>query len=411
MISNVFSLIIGFVFWIIAARYYTPYDIGIVSVMLSGTYLISMICTFGFPAALMFYLPRDPKNANRIINSCMIISIVASIILSLIWILRIDIWIPKLESSINSIYIMIFIILSVLETINSIMLNVFLAGRKSSYSLVKDTVFNISKMFPIILFTGLGAIGILLSWTIGSILSIIVGFFLLYKLWKYIPTFTVDRIIKNMFVLSAGNYIAGIIGYLPISVLPIIIANLVSTEAAGYFFISMTIANVLNAIPKYIANSLLVESSNVDKFRDNVNTAIRFGIAIVFPGVLLFMILGKYILNLFNTSYADYSLTTLIILSISSIPMLLNNIFNTVRNSQKRVISIIINNLVIAGITITLSIFLLKSMGIEGAAISYLIANTFVAIAIIYSIKNPVEFTLKLYKGLIADFNLIFKKN
>lgn len=410
IMSNVISLIIGFFFWIIAARYYTPYDIGSVSVILSGTAIISMICTFGFPTALVYFLPRDPKNVNRMINSCFMISIITSSILSLILILKIDIWAPTLKSSVNMLYMMIFIIMSVIETISALTSSMFVAGGRSFYHMIKEAVLNIVKIIPIIILSSLGAIGILLSWTTGLILSTIVGFILVYKLWAYKPIFTVDPIINKILGLSFGNYIAGIVGFIPRSILPIIIMNLISTEAAGYFFIAMTVAGVINTIPQFMARSLLAESYNKEKFWNNVNKAIRFSLCIIIPGLLLFLIFGEFVLNVFNPSYAEHALTSLFILSIASLPLLLNNIFIAVRNSQKKVMSIILNNVSVAGITIVLSIPFIRTMGLEGAALSYLMANTIVAMTVIYRMKNPLEFTLKIYREFVVDFSVIFKK-
>ncbi len=410
MMSNVFSLIVGFFFWIIAARYYTAHDIGSASVILSGMALISMICVLGFPIALIYFLPRDPKNANKMINSCMIVSVVVATLLSLIWITRADMWAPELKSSIGIGYMMIFIVMVVAETSSTIMIGAFIAGRKSSYYLIKEIIFSIVKILPIILLSGFGAMGILLSWTAGLILSTIIGFILLYKLWGYLPKLTVDPIIKTMLSLSVGNYVAGIIGYIPRSLLPILIANLVSTDAAGYFFIAMTIASVVNTVPQFIASSLLAESHKEEELWNNVIKAVRFNICLIFPGLLLFMIFGKFVLNLFNPVYATYALTTLFILVTVSIPLIFNNIFNAVRNSQKRVKSVIINNMVVAGITIILSIYLLKVRGIEGAAMAYLIANTVVAMTVIYRVKNPIGLTLKLYREFITDINMVFRK-
>ena len=85
MITNFISLALGFIFWIVASRYYTPNDVGIISAILSSISLISMISSVGFPTALVFYLPRDPKNTNIIIDSCLTVSIIMSIIFSLIF--------------------------------------------------------------------------------------------------------------------------------------------------------------------------------------------------------------------------------------------------------------------------------------------------------------------------------------
>jgi O-antigen/teichoic acid export membrane protein len=88
---------------------------------------------------------------------------------------------------------------------------------------------------------------------------------------------------------------------------------------------------------------------------------------------------------------------------MASIPLSLVNIFNTVRNAQNRVSSMIKMNIVVAGITLILSVPLIKIMSIEGVATSYLIANTVGALIVVSRLKNPKEFTLKLLNDIKRD--------
>lgn len=398
IMASFFNAIIGFFFWIIAAKYYTQNDIGTISVIISSKSLISMIGLIGCPTALIFYLPRS-KNAEKIINSCIILGILISIILSLIFIAGIRIWTPDLEQTFNNLWTMlIFIIITIMTTISAIMSGAFTAGRRSSFHMFKENIFSIIKIFPLILFAGFGAMGIFLSWGVGATIAVIIGFILLYKLWGYSPSLKFDPIIKDMAKFSIGNYIAGIFYSLPKLIFPIMIMNLISTESAGYFFIAMTVASLLYGIPQSMSNSLLAESSNGENLWKCVNKAILFNLALIIPGILLFFIFGKYVLNLFNPIYAENATTTLIILAIASIPISINSIFTTIRNAQNKVMSTIKVNGLIAGITLISSIYLMRIYGIDGAALSYLIANTIVAIIVIFRMKNPVEFTLKLIK-------------
>lgn len=392
--------ILGFFFWIVATRYYTPDDIGITSAILSSVFLISTISLIGLPISLIFYLPKYSKNANNIINSCLIVGIIVSIIFSLIFLLGIDIWAPKLKSTLENLEIMIiFIITTIMTTMASLMSGTFTAGKRSSFHMIRENIFGLTKIFLLILFLGFGSIGIFISWSLGLIISIIIGFFLLFKLWKYVPTFTFDPVIKNMARFSIGNHIGSICYNLPKLIFPIMIMDLISTESAGYFFIAMTISGLLYAIPTSIVGPFLVESSNKEKFWDNVNNTIKFSICILVPGLLLFAIFGKFILNIFNPNYADHSFITLIILSVTSIPLSLIIIFNAVRNAQEKILTTIIVNAIICITTIALSIPLMKIWNIEGAAMAYLIANTIMASIIIFRMKDPIEFSVRLIKG------------
>lgn len=408
--TNFFGLILGFFFWMIATRNYSPNDIGMMSTILSSVYLISMISLVGLPMALMFYLPRNADKANRIINSCLIIVIMISIILSLIFILGLDIFAPKLKVVINNFEMTIIFILSTVATTVSLLLSgAYTAGKKSSYNMIKENAFGLTKIFPLIILTGFGAIGILISWIIGLVVALILGFILLYKLWKYTPIISIDPIIKDMASFSIGNYIAGILYVLPKYIFPIIIVNFISFEAAGYFFIAMTVAGLLHGIPYSISSSFLAESSDENKFWDNVIKALRFNVMLLIPGTLLFIIFGKFVLNVFNPNYAENSFISLIILAMTSIPLSIVTIFSIIRNAQKRLITVSKINGTLSIMTLLLSIPLMKIWNIEGVAISYLIANSIMCTVIIFKMKNPIESTRKLMKYKKKSISPIFE--
>jgi O-antigen/teichoic acid export membrane protein len=399
---------IGFLFWVVAARYYTPNDIGITSAIFSSISLVSMISAIGLQRALVFYLPRD-KNTDKIISSCLAMNIASSIMFSSVFILGLRIWSPGLIPILNSLQnILLFIIVTMAISVSGLIGAAFTAGRRSSFQMFKETTYHIVKLCPLIFLVSFGSIGIVLSIGIGLLLSIAIGFLLLFKVWKYLPGLKLDPIIKNMASFSAGNYISDIFYNLPILVLPIMILDVISAKSAGYFYIAIMMSSLLYGISQSISNSLLVESSDKDKFWSNVNKSIKFSMIILIPGILLFAIFGKFILNIFNPSYAENATMTLIILSTASIPLSLITIFNTVRNAQHRVMSMIKMNVIVAGITLMLSIPLINIMNIEGVAISYLIANTVGALIVISRIKNPKEFTIELLNDIKKDIAFIY---
>lgn len=396
--TNLSNLILGFFFWVIAARYYTPHEVGTISALLSSMFLISMVSSLGFPAALLFYLPRDCKNAGRIINSCLIASIAASLAVSLIFISGLDIWTPPLKPVLGSLeYAALFAVVTTASTASALMSSAFIAGRRSSFHMTKETLFGFVKILPLPLFAGFGAMGIFLAWGIGLMLAVILGFILLSMVWRgYVLTPVLDPIIKSMAGYSSANYIAGIFSSLPRLVLPVMIMNLISAESTGFFFIAMTVAGLLYGIPQSISSSLLAESSDDGELWGKVSRALRFNAALLFSGVMLFLLFGRFVLNLFNPSYAQNATATLIILAFASLPLSLNSIFAAVRNAQKKVASVVKINLVIAVITLALAVPFMKSRGIEGAAAAYLAANSIAAIAVIYKMKNPAEFISKM---------------
>ena len=393
MVANVLNMILGFFFWIIAARYYTPSEVGTTSALLSSMLLISMISSFGFQTALIFYLPREPKNVSKIINSCITSSIVASLIFSLIFILGLDIWAPPLKSILYDMkFGILFAAVAAISTTSGHVSSTFIAGRRSSFHMTKEMLFGFFKILPIQVVSIFGAVGIFMAWGIGVLLSLAIGFLLLSLVWKgYVPTPMLDQIIKSMAWYSIGNYLAEIFYTLPRFILPLIIVNFVSTESTGYFYIALLIAGILYGIPQSISNALLAESSDSGELWMKVKKSIKLNVALLIPGTLFFLFFGKFILNLFNPLYAENAYITLIILTIASLPVSINFMFTTIRNAQKRVISVVKINAAIAIITLAFAYPLIRSSGIEGAAIAYLLANTLAAIVVVYKMKNSMQ--------------------
>jgi O-antigen/teichoic acid export membrane protein len=408
IITNFSGLAVGFFFWMIATRLYSPNDVGIMSAILSSISLIAVISSAGLPMALTLYLPVNTKNAGKIINSSLIVAVILSMILSSIFLLKIGMLAPKLKIILGNFEsIFIFVMTSMMATVSLLFAGIFNAGKRSSFQMAKENVFSVTKTLILIALTGLGAMGIFISWSLGLAIAITTGFFLVYNLWKYKPKIEFDPIIKTMSRFCAGNYIAGIFYNLPKFVFPIIIVNLISADSAGYFFIAMTIAGIFFGVPEAVAGPFLADSSDKDKFWQNVKKAIKFDMSLLIPGLFFLAIFGKFILHLFNPTYEIHSFRSLIILAISSIPLSLLTTFMMIRNAQKRVTTAIMVDAFVAIVTIALSIPLMKLWNIDGIAFSYLVTTTIASIIIILKTENPLGFILKLLKGEVSAPNNI----
>ena len=399
IIASFVSAFLGVIFWILASRYYNVQDIGIISAIFSATSLIASISMMGLPSALIYYLPRNIENNDKMINCSFLTCISISIIFSMIFLFGIDIFSPGLKILSDIKFGIFFLILTVVTTISGLIGGIFISRRRSSYSMLKDNLYHIIKIFSLVIFASLGILGMLISLSIGIIFSVIIGFILLYKTWRYIPKLKFDPIIKTMTRYSLESYVAGILYISPKLILPIMIINILSPESTGYFYIAFTAAGLLYGISCSISTSLLAESFNKQKFEQNINKAIIFNILLLIPGILFFIFFGKFILNIFNPIYAQNATTTLIILSIASIPLSLINIYNGVRNSKNRIKSTIKMNFIVAILTIVLSAILMKTNNIEGIAIAFLISNIIGAVIVIHRIKNPINLTIKIIKN------------
>ena len=84
---------LGFFFWMVVARYYTEYEVGVGAAILSAIRLLALFSTLGLDIALIRFLSKAKKPVEMI-NSSFAISGVVALVLSGIFIAGIDLWSP-----------------------------------------------------------------------------------------------------------------------------------------------------------------------------------------------------------------------------------------------------------------------------------------------------------------------------
>ncbi len=62
--NNLLSAGSGFFFWIFAARFYSPEDVGIGSALISAMGLLCMLSMLGFDIGLIRYIPNENEKAG-----------------------------------------------------------------------------------------------------------------------------------------------------------------------------------------------------------------------------------------------------------------------------------------------------------------------------------------------------------
>jgi O-antigen/teichoic acid export membrane protein len=59
MATTVIGSILGFIFWMLVARFYTPYDVGLATALISAANLLVAFSLFGFNFGILRFFPND----------------------------------------------------------------------------------------------------------------------------------------------------------------------------------------------------------------------------------------------------------------------------------------------------------------------------------------------------------------
>jgi O-antigen/teichoic acid export membrane protein len=381
MLSIGVMAVLGFFFWVINARLYSAEQVGIGTTLISIMTLISSFSILGLDNGIIRYLPTSERKNEKINTSFTIVALM-SILTSAIYLIFLKTFSPKLLFvRENIIFSLLFVVFIVFTSLNTISENIFIAYRSSKYVLIKNIIFSVVKLILPFALIAIGTYGIFMS--VGIAVTIAFTFSLIFLILKYNYVFkpTINKdIVKRMTKFSLGNYTSGFIGGLPAMILPILITNLIGAKYSAYFYMDMMIANLLFVIPMATSQSLFAEGSYSEpELKIHLKKAIIIITIIIIPAIIVIVCFGKYILLAFGKNYSNEGLQFLRLLSLSSIFVSFNYIFETILRIKHKIIELIYISFIKTILILGLS-YLFFARGLYGIGFAWIIGQGLVSL-------------------------------
>lgn len=370
MLSSISSASFGLIFWMLAAKYYPPEEVGIATALISSMSLIVLISNFGLDFSLIRFIPINDK--SNIFNTTAIVTTFFVVIIGIIFITNVDLFSPEisiLKTSLNATLYLIFLVAS---SMVSLMGTTFIAIRNAKFQFIQSIIVG-SRVLFIIPLGILGARGIFGAVGISFILAFGLASILLAKSGiRY--NLTIDqKFLNKSFYFSAGNYIASIFIAAPNMILPIMVLNILGPEQAAYYYTTYAIASLLFMIPNAISMSLFVEGSHGKALKNNVIKSIMYTISLLIPiGSIIYLFAG-WILGHIGFDYATYGLDFLKVMIFASLFVGINSIFYSIKRIQKDVKWLIILSSLIFVLLLGLSYVFMITYGIVGVGYAWII--------------------------------------
>jgi O-antigen/teichoic acid export membrane protein len=242
---------------------------------------------------------------------------------------------------------------------------------------------------------GLGASGIFLASTLSFAIACLIGIIILTTKLKHIIKLQFDKVLaKQMRRFSVENYLATFIEGLSISLLPILITNRINANISGYFYIDTMIINALYVIPSAISQVLFAEGSSKEQSLAGIyKKALKFIYIFMVPAIILLILCGRYILEIFGESFATYGYGPLVLFSLAGIPVAAKLLTNAIFNIERKVILVIITDIITVSIVMSISYILLPK-GLVWVGVAWVIGESIgalVALALLLFKSNTLE--------------------
>lgn len=384
MATTVVTSLLGYAYWVVAARSYPVEAVGAGAAIVATMSLIAVLADLGAGTALVQVLPtrRTPADWSRSFNAMVVGSACAAMAAGV----AVVVILPRYSARLSIVagsdrHVLLFVLGISFMTLAMLVDGAYLSARDGALVLARNTVFSIAKLtfLSITALYSSSSLGILTSWTAGAGVAAIVG--LAFVKARVAPSWTLsfDGISREMRALVpslAGHHFINLGGMGPMFLFPIIVtARLGATENA-YFYVTWMIGGIFFLVSPAVSAALFAEGANSPaRLSADVRSTAAI-IAVVLTGpVLLCIFRGHVILGLFGADYASHGRTLLLILALSAVPDAVTNIYVAVLRVQNRLRAAAALNLSMGGVALVLTWVLIPSFGIEAAGVGWLLAQ------------------------------------
>lgn len=375
----------GFVFWVVAARFFVPSKIGVMAALSNAVSLVILLGDVGMSAVILRFVPVVNERKVSFINSILVTTIMAVAIVSILFIAGTPWWSKGLISlSQDFLSAGLFIFTCVGFGIALACDHIFIAQQKTYLALIRALVSSVARISLFLsIATSNEITSFLLSHGLASLCAVALSLF--YFLPKIVPDFSPIipvsfQVLLGKIKYTAGNHYSNVISSLLPALVPILVLDLLGAENNAYFYTSWMIANFLFMIPMGISTSALTDTAKESaNYVRKMLKIMWISLLALVPVFFIFILVSPYLLILFGKDYLVND-TLLNVLAISVFPFTVNAFVIQIFRLQQRVSKLVFVTSISTIFSLIFILILARPFDLMGVAYGLLLGQTLGAI-------------------------------
>ncbi len=335
---------LGFAYWWVAARQFSPEAVGVASAAVSAMTLLGTLCMLGLGTLLIRELPRQPGQEAALITAALLVAGAAGGCIGLLFAFSM----PSLSADLHLLRASaqsaaLFAVGVGLATVNLVLDQVLIGLLRGHLQLWRNILFAGAKLVALaaagFLLLQRGGLIIYATWVLGDALSLaaLAGFAVLKGKWTIRKALPQWGLVRKLGLPAIQHHLLNLLLIGPNFALPLLVTILISATVNAWFYVSFLIADVVYVVPQALVTALYAVSSAQPRVLAR-KARLAIGLAViacvVVNGVLL---LGsKQLLGLFGPSYAEQGLWSLRLLGLGAFPFLIKDLYVAICRIQDR---------------------------------------------------------------------------
>ena len=327
IVSMALSSGLGFVYWVIAARFYSQESVGLASAAISSMLLLGEIGVFGLTSMLVGQLSRKTYKVSILISTALFAAVFTSGIPAIIF----SLLAPKLSAELapisSSFFNFVLYSIGVISISTGLILDYSTIGlEKGELQLWRNLIFSFAKLATLIIAavwissrSGMILYG---TWTTAALLSLAIS--LIYSLSKglkfsdLIPDFSLYQKLGG---LTIGHHALNLATQAPGMILPILVTILLSLSVTASFYIAWMITSFILFVPTSLSITLYASAAkNPVSDQPGIRFSLLLSFAIGLVANIIIFFLAEPILSVFGEGYVLQAQQILKIMALAVFP-------------------------------------------------------------------------------------------
>jgi O-antigen/teichoic acid export membrane protein len=376
LINTVATSAVGVVFWTLAARTYPATAVGVFSGVTSGVGLLAAIAALGLPNTMIRHVAQA-KNARALLLVAVLAIVTVGAVLCFLIVVALGPHLPAalhLQQRGRMMYLVAALV--VVTAVSGTLDASLVATRATDIVLTKNLIGSAVKLTALSLLVSYRSSGLLVSYGLGLVTAAMLSSAALARRLGGKAAGPKSFLsVRKYLSFTSGNYLATIMGILPLSVVPLeVLAERGAAETAR-FAVAFLIAGFLNLIPSTVAQVMFAEASRQGAtLGRQLRKAIRGVYGLLLPALVITVAGAPILLRIFGASYVTAATGCLRVLALSALPAAGAYLVDSMLIARDRTAAYVFMNganaaLVLAGVGILLP------RGLTAAAIGWALAQ------------------------------------
>jgi O-antigen/teichoic acid export membrane protein len=351
------------------------------------------LASLNLPNFLVRFLPGAGRRSGPMVAAAYALTALVAALAAIVFLAGIEAWAPRLAFLHESRGMQAwFVVATVGWCIFTIQDGALTALGRAVWVPAENAVFSIVKLVLVAaLAASLPLYGVFVSWTASMVAVVVVVNAVMFgRLIRREPrTATPAGATAGPRAEGFGRYWAadytGALAWLAsINLLPVVVTAAAGATANAYFALAWAVAFPLYAVAANIGTSLTLHgSTDRDAMPQLIRKAIRQGLWMLVPAVLVLIVVAPYALSLFGPEYREHGTTLLRLLAIGALPNMVLALAVAVARVERRLRGVVVALVAQAALSLGLVTPLIHSMGVVGAGVAWLGSQCIVAAALL----------------------------